>query len=72
MIFWHELDITIIFIGLLFFYYSLVKRSKKYYRDNAKKNYEADKKIRQLYRNMESHPGESYSKFKNRIKKSLG
>ena len=46
--------------------------SKRYHRENARKNYEADKKIRNLYHTMESHPGETYTNFKRRIKKDLG
>ncbi len=37
-----------------------------------KKQYEADKRIKELYHSIESNPGESYSDFKRRIRRDIG
>jgi hypothetical protein len=50
----------------------MARQSKKYYRDNAKKNREIDKQLSKQYRNFESRPGETFSQYRKRIKKSLG
>ena len=37
-----------------------------------KKQYNADKKIKDLYHSIESNPGETYSDFKRRIRRNIG
>jgi hypothetical protein len=44
---------------------------KEYYRRQAKKNREVNKKLGELYRSIEARPGETFTEFKKR-KKSLG
>lgn len=38
----------------------------------TKKQYKADKHIKDLYHSMQSNPGESYSDFKRRVRKNIG
>ena len=51
---------------------SVLGKSKKYHRENSKKNYELNKIITKLYRDPnQTHPGETFSQFRSRVKKSL-
>ncbi len=60
------------FIGLLFFYNLVTKkRSKQYFRDNAKKNYKLNMELSKRYK-IEGKIGETFSKFRQRTKKDLG
>jgi hypothetical protein len=60
------------FIGLLLFEYSLGKKPASYFRKKAKENQELNKKLSELYRTIESRPGESFTQFKKRYKNTLG
>jgi len=62
----------IIFIGLSVFGCVLSKFGKEYHRKNSKKNYEVNKKLSELYKSIESNPGETFTQFKKRKKNSLG
>lgn len=46
------------------------KFDKKYYAKKNKSNYEKDKKIKTEYQ-LSANPGESYTQFKNRMKKYI-
>ena len=44
-------------------------KSKQYHREYSKKDYKEDKALRVRYHTMESHPTETFSEFKKRMKK---
>jgi len=51
----------------------MAKRSSRrgYWREQRKKNYKEDKKLSELYQSIEAKPGETFTKFKKRKKRSL-
>ncbi len=62
-----------IMLIVLSFLECILSKSKKYHRDNSKKNYEIDKIIHKLYRDPDqTNLGETYTQFKKRVKKNLG
>ncbi len=57
---------------VLSFLARILGKSKKYYRENSRKNYDLNKIISKLYRDpKQTHPGETYTQFRKRFKKSL-
>ena len=45
----------------------MVIKDKQYHRDNSKKNYKLNKKLSNRYQSGEANPGETFSKFKERV-----
>ena len=45
--------------------------TKKYFRDQARKNRKADKELSKLYHSVEANLGETFTSFKKRKKQEL-
>jgi len=46
-------------------------KNKDYYREQARKNRETNKKLSKLYHSIEARPGETFTEFKKRKKHEI-